>query len=128
VIDTPARYWRAVVRSGLFRFVGDDEALHAFLREQYAGLPPGDPDIGRFVLGVGLLSFGHLDVVDDVLDGIPAADHPSRMLARSVDGLIPGAGGNVLVDAQAVRDWIAQHRDRLVWNEESGVFELLSPD
>jgi hypothetical protein len=118
-MSNPARYWRAIVRDGMPQVTGDDREFLGYLRKT---LPESD-GLERFVLAVGLLTFGQLDAVDAVLADTPAVGHPARMLARAVDDLLP-TGGNVLADPAKVRQWVAEHRDALVWVEERGVFQL----
>jgi hypothetical protein len=45
------------------------------------------------------------------------------MLARSVDDIVP-TGTNVLADPAAIRRWLAEHREALEWDEQSGRFQL----
>lgn len=118
-MSTPAARWRAIVRDGMQRVSGDDEQFHGYLREHF----PAAAGLERFVLAVGLLSFGRLDVVDAILEDLPAVGHPARMLARSVDDIMP-TGTNVLADPVATRRWFIEHRELLAWDEENGRFKL----
>jgi hypothetical protein len=118
-MSTPARYWRAIVRDGMPQVTGDDRAFLCYLRQNL----PGSEGLERFVLAVGLLTFGQLEALDAILADTPAVGHPARLLARAVDDLL-STGGNVLADPAAIRQWVAEHRDGLVWVEERGVFQL----
>jgi hypothetical protein len=99
---------------------GDDRALHAYLVRDY----PTAQGMARFVMAVALLTFGHVDVVDEILANLPPVGHPARILARSVDALLP-TNGDTLRDPDAVRAWFVEHRDRLSWNEQRGQFDLV---
>ncbi|MFC0105154.1 hypothetical protein [Kibdelosporangium aridum] len=115
---TPAQEWRATVRQGMSQAPSGDEELHAYLVREF----PAASGIGRFVLAVGLLTFGHIEVVADIVAGMPPDRHPARILARAVDALIP-TGGDVLSDPRGVAAWVAEHAAELVWNEQTGLFE-----
>ncbi len=119
-MSTPAQHWRATVRAGMPRVDGDDQA---FLRYLQRGLP-GSEGLERFVLAVGLLTFGQLEAAEIVLAELPAVGHPARMLARSVDDLLP-TRGNVLADPANTQQWLAEHRADLVWDAEQGRFHLI---
>lgn len=118
-MTTPARHWRDTVRRGMSQAPSDDRALHEYLVRAY----PGTHGVERFIMAVALLAFGHAEVVDDILDGVPPAGHPARILARSVDWLLP-MHGDTLREPDAVRAWLDEHRARLVWNDSAGRFDL----
>jgi hypothetical protein len=125
VTGEPARYWREVIRRDYPRFEGDELAFQRHIRELHRAEPAG---VGKFVLSVALLTYGDLSALDDILDNLPAvAGHPARILARAVDALLPPAAGDTLADPDAVRAWVHHRRDRLVWSEERGGFELRPP-
>jgi hypothetical protein len=77
-------------------------------------------------LAVALLTYGRLEMVEDIVKLLPGDRDPSRMLARSLHALLPlGADLDVYTTrAAAVLDWLAQNTRRLRWNETAGRFEL----
>jgi hypothetical protein len=108
------------------RVAGDDEAFRSYVEAQL----PTAADLERFVLAVGLLTCGVLvvgdvDVLDAILDNVPASGHPARTLARAVDNLLP-TGGNLLADPAATRGWLDRHRHELVWDEVAGRFNRVA--
>jgi hypothetical protein len=139
-MQTPASYWREIVLSGMRRLDPDD--IHGQLEAEYnrarsllerlladPNSPPAEVEAARlevFFLGVALLTFGHLDVVENVLSNIPAYQTPPRMLANSLAALIPFPGeANPMTNRAAAVDWFRRHQARLRWDEESGRFVLL---
>jgi hypothetical protein len=101
------------------RAPNDDRGLHAYLLQYF----PTAEGVERFVVAVALLTYGHLEVVDEILALIPTGNHPARVLARSVDELLP-TGGDALRDTDAVRAWLENHRTELAWNETTGRFDM----
>ena len=53
----PALYWRQIVRAGMPRITGDDEEFRAYIEHQL----PGSTGLERYLLALGLLTFGLLD-------------------------------------------------------------------
>jgi hypothetical protein len=76
--------------------------------------------------GVGLLAFGRLDVVGDILNGIPVAPRKSRALgAGSLKALLPMPGILSPYDnPDEVSRWVKANESRLRWSEDSGKFLL----
>ncbi len=117
-MTSPAEEWRRIIRSGMPNAPRDDDELHRYLLAAYTG----SQGIERFVMAVARLTFGDLDVAEDVLTYLPEPGHPARVLARSLDALLP-TEATVLEDPAAARRWLAKHRDTLRWDPTSGRFE-----
>lgn len=71
-----------------------------------------------FVVGVGLLTYGRLDVLRDVLDNIPVEGRVKR-LANVVKTLLPLPERLGLVDPSQILDWVANQKENLVWDDNS---------
>jgi hypothetical protein len=81
--------------------------------------------LGIYLAAITLLTYGRLDVVADVLENIPAGRHPARVLARSVQDLLPLATElDVLARPGAALAWVRENEARLRWSEAAGRFEL----
>jgi len=139
----PDLYWREVVRSGFSGFqpsgaASTDDEFRAHVEKLHederahirslAGRDPADPELraaglGLYVLAVALLTWGRLDVVEDILTHVPGGRHPARILARSVNFLVPLDAGFDAVDRPLeTLEWIRRHRDLLRWDPDRGMF------
>ncbi|MFF7933678.1 hypothetical protein [Streptomyces sp. NPDC007940] len=116
-----AQYWRDIMRRDFPHFSGEEADFKCHLLDLLSREPSG---VGKFVFSVALFAYGELDVLDDVLDNVPSAGHPARVLARIVGELIPAADGDVFVDLTTLRAWVQREREFLRWSEESGFYEL----
>jgi hypothetical protein len=80
---------------------------------------------GLLLIGVGLLTYGRLDVVEDILNGIPTAPQNMRHLAGSIKDLLPLPRTlDPFENPEEVKNWVQLHEARLRWSEESGKFLL----
>jgi hypothetical protein len=137
----PDLEWRDVVRRHFIYFsptTSDPEAdFLAYMERTYSEekerverLAPDAPErswpnLGLLAMAVALLTYGRLDVIGDLLGNVPPEKHPARVLARSVDALIPlGPGIDARADPAAALAWIEQHRSRLSWSAHEGRFQL----
>lgn len=81
--------------------------------------------IALLILAVGLLTYGRLDVVDDILNGIPVAPRNIRMLAGSLKALLPMPENlSPFGNPEEVKHWVMSNESKLRWSEESGKFLL----
>jgi hypothetical protein len=109
----------------------DQNVFYDYLTSHYR-LARDWGQLAHHFFAVGLASYGHTDVFDDILDTLPR-----EAPAGAGRGLWAGAHLNLLVpfpdslsavrDTEAVREWIRDNRDRLRWNETRGVFEIEKP-
>lgn len=130
-----------------FSFTKDADKVQAaiadfpsFLREQLdeALERPGD-EMSRQLLAAGLLTFGHLDMVDVILDNVPPGlSHqvatgycvaaPANILSRVLplpEALKPDGLHSVL-DWERVREWFELNRRYLEWDAASEQFRLVA--
>lgn len=138
--DRPDLYWRDVVRRGFSQFrptSADPEAdflayvegLYRQEKGRNERLPArGEAqgaNLSLYTLAVALLTYGRIEVVEDLLRNLPPDRHPARVLARSVDALIPLATNlNPLANPEATLAWINEHRPRLRWAPAEGHFRM----
>jgi hypothetical protein len=79
---------------------------------------------GLFVLAVGLLAFGNLDMVDDILHNIPAAGE-IRHLVFALKALLPLPENlDPQHDYDEMSKWISTNKAKLKWDEKKGKFLL----
>ena len=77
---------------------------------------------GLFVLASGLLAFGRLDVVEDVLRNIPSTGGVRR-LALGVKAMLPLPEDlDPIRDTELVRAWVQANRTKFKWNEQIGKY------
>lgn len=127
----PAKFYRDLVRAGIYSDLPNDEDLHSFLKRNYEELKAqqtGSKDYGVFLTSVGLLAFGNLNVYEDILDNLqPSQIQSHRTLAYSTKYLVPLPDGmDPYRDTEEVRQWFRGNRDRLCWDEETGRFVFKS--
>ncbi|HYN56447.1 MAG TPA: hypothetical protein VES03_04525 [Motilibacterales bacterium] len=117
---SPAEFWRDILRSGMSQAPDDDAAWH----RQLLAWCPEAVGLERFVVAAALLTFGHLEAATDILDDLPAHPASARMLAGVLNAVLP-MDADPYQDPDGVRQWLAAHRDRLVWVDAAGRFELV---
>lgn len=89
-----------------------------------------------FSIGLLLLAYGNLDVLEDILDSVPSTSDEflaDNSLAPFYAVLIVLPLPEGLSDLQTwfkdgpsrIRDWYLKHRQHLTWNEDQGKFLLL---
>jgi hypothetical protein len=136
---SPAKLYRREVRSVLELFrnklpaPSDSEIeLEKFLENMYKQLKKqllqlvieNAPEsvikgekMGVFILASGLFAFGHLDVAQDILDGIPSGRANIRRLALVLKALLPMPKNiDPLTNPLAVKEWLSIYRHNLEWN------------
>ena len=102
-----------------------------YLLRKYQEIQGIPGKLGSYILAVGLITYGHLDVVKHLFD--PDLKLPveagSRHLVKVTKLLIPFPEDlDVLQDREQVTRWIDVHKDHLLWNPEAKCFKLLEPD
>ncbi|MGK7891001.1 MAG: M50 family metallopeptidase [Leptolyngbyaceae cyanobacterium] len=81
-----------------------------------------------FVIASGLLAFGRLEMVPDILNNMPKTGNVRR-LALVIPALLPLPDTiDLLTHPQAALDWLNHHRDQLTWDETMEKFTLKSPN
>lgn len=81
-----------------------------------------------FVTAVGLLTYGALDYVSDILDNVPATPRNIRQLAWVLKAMLPLPENlDPLQDANAVKQWVITNRANLEWHSDNGRFVLKEP-
>lgn len=81
---------------------------------------------GMFLCAVGLLTFGRLDVVDDMLDWNPGRG-VIRKLLFAIEKLLPLPEDlDPKQNPAETKAWIKSKEQQLLWSEQDGIFELRS--
>ena len=79
------------------------------------------------MLALALLTYGHLDAVEDILNNIPSS--PKARIRSSVKALkvfLPLPDDlDPLSNSEGVRTWFSQHRELLQWDVGKGIFVLV---
>jgi hypothetical protein len=139
----PASFFREAVRQLCARYEAPQnrdaesqyEAFRVFLEQSYQtaiqryeqSIANNDTEgriranqLGRFMLAVGLLTYGRVDVVEDILDNMPLPEATIGRLAWVLKGLMPMPEDlDPLKDIEAVRKWVLENKSRLKWDERS---------
>ena len=135
----PAQSWRKTLRSGFSAYRPPKESdasehFRGFVEQAYCeekdrlarqSADGSGEALGRnsvYLLALVLLTYGRLDVVEDILENIPSPHVPARALARCVQHLLPMEGLDVLTETPAALLWYRTYRDRLWWDESAGIF------
>lgn len=136
--QSPARFYRKQVRFGLSISHSTlpptsptEEKLELYLDvlyakqcerlAQHAKHPPNPAlveadSFGMFVIASGLLAFGRLAVVPDIINNMPKTGNVRR-LALVIPALLPLPDTlDPLTQAQGVLDWLKDHHDQLIWD------------
>lgn len=79
---------------------------------------------GIYMWSVGLLTYGHLDVIPDILDNIPPRSAKVSRLANVVKVVLPIFELDKPADADEIAAWVEQNKDQLVWDKDELVFKL----
>lgn len=131
----PSEFYRKAVYEMCQAYTGStDQEFELFLREVYesekALLNEESPDyLDLSIPAVGLLAFGDLSMVDDILRSIPPLpqDGPGGLIFRlgsmALSALLP-IDIDVRRNPEIVKEWYETHKDRLRWDEKKGVFVL----
>ena len=80
-----------------------------------------------FLAACGLLTFGRLDVIEDILNNVPISLVPVSHFVNCVRHTLPvppELKGVWSRDFAAFRTWFQTHRERLIWSEGQGRFLL----
>jgi hypothetical protein len=125
----PSVFWQGQIRRCFATLSAlDDDQLYERLREGYQEVKDNEEksramgettgqNIDVFLGGIGLLTYGCLEVIDDVLSNFPERNN-ARSALRALGELFPLP--NSLFELEKTREWFKLHRDRLVWSEEQG--------
>jgi hypothetical protein len=120
----PSLIYRDAVRQLLWRYQpvtaeDPDEGLRRHLESLTSQSDP----FTRFVVAAGLLSYGRIDLAEDLLDCLPEGRGSVRELARALVGLLPAPPHlDPLHEPEAFRVWLRQNRDRVHWDPTLGKF------
>jgi hypothetical protein len=129
----PAKEYRRAIGSLLVYPSDNEDELHEHFKRAYQELKEGyeidrargglfTTDTNLFIYGIGLLAYGHLEVIEDVLENLPDGRNNARTLVSAIPALLPIPYHPF--DAKKTREWFQAHRDHLVWSEEHGKFLL----
>jgi hypothetical protein len=87
--------------------------------------------LGIAVLALGLLAFGNIEVVDEILDAMPIDSslrrlNVYRLLSSGLRDMLPlPKDMNPLTNPDEVRAWFLVSRDNLRWQEELGRYVII---
>lgn len=135
-IETPAKrfrrlFWELVPQCRLC----SEARTEDWIEKQLSELGGGAEDrFARYIFASGLLAYGRLEMVDEILEAIPAvtlwgSDKAVFLGSNAIRALLPipeelrgEASWYSHVDVIGVRKWLHQHRDELRW--DAGRFVL----
>jgi len=81
--------------------------------------------LALFIIAVGLLTYGRLDVLSDILDNVPPSDLPLYRLLGVFRAVLPlPATLSIRTHLDGIRDWVAEHEGYLEWDSETTKFTL----
>ncbi len=136
----PNLSWRGVLRSAMPRAPKDDREFQDYCAATYADekrtleatLVRSAPEreisgarLGVYLIALALLTYGRLDVIDDIVENMPPLPHPARRgLAPALHQLIPAPAGS---SPHALLAWVHANAAQLRWDEDAGRFVLEKP-
>lgn len=141
----PARYWReTVMPKDFLQFVpeGEDpdelffdrmkraykESKEELARQLAVGatqIQLSGTRVSIYLSAIALLTYGYLDVVEDILISPPRPENPMHALLWSVVHIIPFPRDLKVSEDQAdIIAWIKVHQQQLHWDELAGRFVL----
>ena len=85
---------------------------------------------GIYLASVALLSFGRMEVVEDILPNAPPGEYPIRHYLSILRDLFPLPADLKTPPQYAWADivaWVLQNRELLGWSEEEGRFVTITP-
>ncbi|HLK55588.1 MAG TPA: hypothetical protein VKU00_03440 [Chthonomonadaceae bacterium] len=141
-MENPARYWRDImIREIYLSLKIMHEDMDAFLlahsisnyQESISWMEQGrtknhiESNLTKsysysiFISAIAMFTFGHLEVVEDILKYLPSDELPVRIYKSTLRALMP-----LPEELKSSRNWkgiiawILQNRDDLIWSEETG--------
>ena len=98
----------------LLSLLVDENASEAEIRNR---------EVGLFLIGVGLFTYGRLDVAGDILTGIPEGRGQINRLTWVLNVLLPLPDKlDALTQPDLVGKWLKLNSDRLTWDENSETY------
>src|SRR5215213_4081066 len=90
-----------------------DNEFHQYLYNNYQDLKAKGALEGSdlFILGAGLVAYGHLETTEDVLNNIPLGRGHVRRMAGVITSLMPTPHVSVLTDTHIIKEWFAKNRE-----------------
>jgi hypothetical protein len=125
----PAQYWRHILTQFRGPYDGDDPDAywHRIIEGEYERAKANAERSLLFFSACGLLTYGRLDVVADLLNNVPAGRR-SHSLESCVKAILPLPKALRDLDDPIVRraviSWVNDNRDSLIWEDEKGAFSL----
>jgi hypothetical protein len=100
-----------------------DSEFYEYIRSAYLDVKEKGSGIEVFLFASGLLTFGHIEVVEDILDNIPEGKGHVRRLAYTVTTLLPAPKElDVFENTEAIKNWFHENQDKLHWNSQQERF------
>jgi hypothetical protein len=94
------------------------ERLSSLINESASDLIIQAEKAALFVFSVGIFTFGRLNVVEDILAGIPGGKGSIRNLALVLNVLLPIPKGlDALRNPEEIKEWVKVKYSRLKWDE-----------
>lgn len=98
-------------------------------KERLKQLPQNVPEselagsrYGLFVLATGLFAYGHIEVAEDILNGIPPSG-AVKQLALALKAMLPLPNHfDPIKNPELIREWLRNNKTKIRWNEELGKY------
>jgi hypothetical protein len=154
--ESPVLWYRDTIRIVVYQtkvapgpYEDMDARFYALLKRDYAQMkanlvgmlqhPTSDNQrlayqLGVAITAVGLLTYGELEVAEDIFQALPHSPRrslrvpPYNFILGSLSALLPVPKSiDVLADPEAAVSWLRTHQSRIRWKETSNEY-LLMPE
>ncbi len=101
----------------------NDAEFYSYVRSHYLQAKESGERTELFVFAAGLLTYGEIEMVDDILDNIPSGKGHIRRFAWTVNVLFPAPKElDALENAPGLKRWFHENRDTFYWDEQEFIF------
>jgi hypothetical protein len=78
-----------------------------------------------YMASIGLFCFGHLEVIDDIINYFKFVPRPVKVMAIVLRELLPLPHEIGIDTPDLLKQWVSENRNRLEWSEGKGKYLLL---
>jgi hypothetical protein len=87
---------------------------------------PNRTKAGIFMASIGLFCYGHLEVVDDIIEYFKLVPRPIKTMVWVLRELLPLPQEIGIDNPDLLKQWLFDNRNRLEWSEEKGKYLLVN--